>query len=271
MPMAEMTATSSHVIMAGRESSKPPFCSTYSDVTRIKAAQPFMLIVVHIDNTKRDTSGLTLIFSSAERMVTGSVAAEDLVKRAISTAGDIFLSTSKGLSLRDRRKSGSTMKNCTQFDLNSVDELLNISHRFPAARWILFSNELSEGFIRRLSFEQNMSMILKDANTQELTLTLRYNMKGERYLSPNIMSFLITESSHKNEVREKLTASEIEILKLVAQGKSVKEIADERSSSTHTITTHKKNIFRKLNVNTVYEATKYALSSGLVDMAEYYI
>ncbi len=159
----------------------------------------------------------------------------------------------------------------TQFDLYSVDELLNIAHRFTEARWILFSNELSEGFIRRLSFEQNMSMILKDANLQELTITLRYNINGERYLSQNIMSFLLTESNHKKEVREKLTASEIEILKLVAQGKSVKEIAAERMSSTHTITTHKKNIFRKLNVNTVYEATKYALSSGLVDMADYYI
>lgn len=159
----------------------------------------------------------------------------------------------------------------TQFDLYSVDELLNISHRFTTARWILFSNELSEGFIRRLSFEPNMSMILKDANLQELTSTLRYNINGERYLSQNIMSFLLTESHQQKEIREKLTASEIEILKLVAQGKSVKEIAAERMSSTHTITTHKKNIFRKLNVNTVYEATKYALSSGLVDMAEYYI
>lgn len=159
----------------------------------------------------------------------------------------------------------------TQFDLYSVDELLNISHRFTEARWILFSNELSEGFIRRLSFEQNMSMILKDANLQELTTTLRYNIKGERYLSQNIMSFLLTDSNHQKEAREKLTAAEIEILKLVAQGKSVKEIAAERMSSTHTITTHKKNIFRKLNVNTVYEATKYALSSGLVDMADYYI
>lgn len=159
----------------------------------------------------------------------------------------------------------------TQFDLYSVDELLNISHRFTETRWILFSNELSEGFIRRLSFEQNMSMILKDANLQELTTTLRYNIKGERYLSQNIMSFLLTDSNHQKEAREKLTAAEIEILKLVAQGKSVKEIAAERMSSTHTITTHKKNIFRKLNVNTVYEATKYALSSGLVDMADYYI
>jgi DNA-binding NarL/FixJ family response regulator len=51
----------------------------------------------------------------------------------------------------------------------------------------------------------------------------------------------------------------------------VKEIAVERNSSIHTITTHKKNIFRKINVNTIYEATKYALRAGLVEMVEYYI
>lgn len=68
-----------------------------------------------------------------------------------------------------------------------------------------------------------------------------------------------------------MTPSEIEILKLIARGKSVKEIAAERFSSVHTITTHKKNIFRKLGVNTIYEATKYALRAGIVEMMEYYI
>jgi len=58
---------------------------------------------------------------------------------------------------------------------------------------------------------------------------------------------------------------------LIARGLSVKEIAAERISSTHTIITHKKNIFRKLGVNNVYEATKYALRAGLVEMVEYYI
>ena len=52
---------------------------------------------------------------------------------------------------------------------------------------------------------------------------------------------------------------------------AVKEIAAERNSSIHTITTHKKNIFRKLQINSVYEATKYALRAGLLEMVEYYI
>lgn len=58
---------------------------------------------------------------------------------------------------------------------------------------------------------------------------------------------------------------------MIARGKSVKEIAAERFSSTHTIITHKKNIFRKLGVNNVYEATKYAIRAGIVEMMEYYI
>jgi DNA-binding NarL/FixJ family response regulator len=75
----------------------------------------------------------------------------------------------------------------------------------------------------------------------------------------------------KPEVHNVLTPSEIEILKLIARGKSAKEIAAERVSSIHTIITHKKNIFRKLEVNNVYEATKYALRAGLIEMVEYYI
>jgi DNA-binding NarL/FixJ family response regulator len=71
--------------------------------------------------------------------------------------------------------------------------------------------------------------------------------------------------------RDQLTSTEMEVLRRIALGKSVKEIAAERNSSIHTIATHKKNIFRKINVNTIYEATKYALRAGLVEMVEYYI
>ena len=60
-------------------------------------------------------------------------------------------------------------------------------------------------------------------------------------------------------------------LKLIARGRSVKEMASDRNSSIHTIITHKKNIFRKLDVNNIYEATKYALRAGLVEMIDYYI
>ena len=57
----------------------------------------------------------------------------------------------------------------------------------------------------------------------------------------------------------------------IALGMTTKEIAEKRFSSFHTVNTHRKNIFRKLGVNNVHEATKYALRAGLIDSAEYYI
>ena len=71
--------------------------------------------------------------------------------------------------------------------------------------------------------------------------------------------------------RAKLTPTENEILKDIALGMTTREIAEKRFSSFHTVNTHRKNIFRKLGVNTIHEATKYALRAGLVDSAEYYI
>ena len=68
-----------------------------------------------------------------------------------------------------------------------------------------------------------------------------------------------------------MTPTEREVLRLIASGKTVKEIAALRNSSVHTIITHKKNLFRKLEVNNVYEATKYALKAGLIELVEYYI
>lgn len=68
-----------------------------------------------------------------------------------------------------------------------------------------------------------------------------------------------------------LTKTETEILKEIALGITTREIAEKRFSSFHTVNTHRKNIFRKLGVNNVHEAIRYAMRSGLVDAAEYYI
>jgi len=158
----------------------------------------------------------------------------------------------------------------TMFDIGSQDELLNLAGKFGEAIWIMFSSDLSEQLIRRLSVEQNFGMILKDNNVDEIQSALRYANRGERFLCHQITNLLLTPT-RSAELEEKLTPTEVEILKLIAAGKSVKEIANERNSSIHTITTHKKNIFRKLGVNTIYEATKWALKAGIVDLVEYYI
>ena len=80
----------------------------------MKAAQPFMLTVVQIGSTKRDTLLLTPTLCSAFSIVTGRVAAELLVKRAISTAGIMARKVLRGLMPLHSRKMGSTMRNCVR-------------------------------------------------------------------------------------------------------------------------------------------------------------
>ena len=85
------------------------------------------------------------------------------------------------------------------------------------------------------------------------------------------MTEVLLAPSQDVEEKINLTKTETEILKDIALGMTTKEIAEKRFSSFHTVNTHRKNIFRKLNVNNVHEATKYALRAGLVDTGEYYI
>ena len=74
-----------------------------------------------------------------------------------------------------------------------------------------------------------------------------------------------------NEKDDLLTPAERSVLKEIALGKTTKEIAAEKNLSFHTVNSHRKNIFRKLGVNNVHEATKYAMKAGIVDLVEYYI
>ena len=119
----------------------------------------------------------------------------------------------------------------TLFDFAGADELIVLQERFKEVDWILFSDELSINFLRQA------------ASPVAGTMT-------EDHL---------------------LTQTEKNILKEIALGKTTKEIAAEKNLSFHTINSHRKNIFRKLGVNNVHEATKYAMRAGIVDLAEYYI
>jgi DNA-binding NarL/FixJ family response regulator len=157
----------------------------------------------------------------------------------------------------------------TNFDFNNVEDLLVVRDRFNEANWILFSDELSLAFLKRVIIEDNFSILLKNSTAEEIKKTLSLARFKERYICPGVMHFI--ETSKEKKESEVLTSAERDILKLIALGKSVKEIAEERFSSVHTITTHKKNIFRKLDVNNIHEATKYALRSGLIDTMDYYI
>ena len=159
----------------------------------------------------------------------------------------------------------------TLFDFNDISELMIVAQRFRQAHWLLFCEDLSIDFARQIAAESySFSIVMKESPLTEIREAIQYAVKGHRFFCQRIAEMLITAPSIQEE-KVKLTKTETEILKCMALGMTTKEIAEKRFSSFHTVNTHRKNIFRKLGVNTVHEATKYALRAGLVDSAEYYI
>ena len=160
----------------------------------------------------------------------------------------------------------------TLFDFTDEDQLLIIAERFSLSDWILISDELSPQFIRRVIYSSHQfSVVFKDGPISELYEALQAVGRHTRYLSQRALETIITQQQEDDKSDNILTQTEKEIVKSIALGKTTKEIAAERFSSIHTVTTHRKNIFRKLGINTAHEAVKYALRAGLIDPSEFYI
>ena len=136
----------------------------------------------------------------------------------------------------------------------------------------MFCDDLSEDFIHKVLISgSRIGIVMKDCKLPELEEAIQCTLKAERFICRRIMQLMQSKVGASFDERERLTATEKEILRAIAMGKTTKEIAAERFLSVHTVMTHRKNIFRKLRVNNVHEATKYAMRAGIVNMAEYYI
>ena len=188
---------------------------------------------------------------------------ENVVYRAFDRGGLV--------TLLKEHQSAVVVLDYTLFDFADEDQLLIIAERFSLSDWILISDELTPQFIRRVIYSSHQfSVVFKDGPISEIREALNAVDPHTRYLSQRALETIITQQQEE-ETTSVLTTTEMEIVKAIAQGKTTKEIAAERFSSVHTVTTHRKNIFRKLGINTAHEAVKYALRAGLIDASEFYI
>ena len=176
------------------------------------------------------------------------------------------------VELLKENESAVVLLDYTLFDFADEDQLLIIAERFSLSQWILISDELTPQFIRRVVYSSHQfSVVYKDGPLSELREAISAVNRHTRYLSQRALETIITQQQQEDETPNVLTTTEMEIVKAIALGKTTKEIAAERFSSIHTVTTHRKNIFRKLGINTAHEAVKYALRAGLIDPSEFYI
>jgi len=156
-------------------------------------------------------------------------------------------------------------------NITDSEVLVHLAEAYSKVQWLVVSSDVSESMARRLSQLSTFGIIQKNCRRAEILMAITMTLSHQRYFSHEIMNILLSPETATSSLINDLTPTEVEVLRLIALGKTVKEIAAERFSSAHTITTHKRSIFRKLHVNTIYEATKLAIKAGVVELVEYYI
>ena len=187
--------------------------------------------------------------------------------------GTVYKTSNKAglVELLKEHENAIVLLDYTLFDFADVDQLLIVGERFALAQWILISEDLTPAFLRRVVYSSHQfSIVFKDEPLSSVREALQAASNHKRFFSQKALEAIISQQEEE-ERPSILTETEIEIVKAIAQGKTTKEIAEERFSSIHTINTHRKNIFRKLKINTAHEVVKYALRAGLIDSSEFYI
>ena len=199
-------------------------------------------------------------------------ALESLIKR--DEANVVYKASDKAglVELLKEHEAAIVLLDYTLFDFADEDQLLIVAERFALSQWILISDELTPQFLRRVVYASHQfSIVFKDGSMKDIRDALDAVSRHSRHISQRALETIITHQQEEDERPSILTETETEIVRAIAQGKTTKEIAVERFSSVHTITTHRKNIFRKLGINTAHEVIKYALRAGLIDSSEFYI
>ncbi len=156
-------------------------------------------------------------------------------------------------------------------DLNGIEATRQILSEYPGIKIVALSMHSDKRFVSEMLKAGASAYLLKDCAFEELITAIRTIMKGKIYLSPGIAGVVIEnyikrDSAGEASVFSLLSEREREVLQLMSEGKSTKEVAAHLHVSIKTIETHRTNIMTKLDIHSVAELTKYAIREGLTTL-----
>jgi len=152
-------------------------------------------------------------------------------------------------------------------DMNGIEATKRIVSNNPAIKIIALSMHSDKRFITEMLKSGASGYLLKDSAFEELSIAIRTVMKNQSYLSSTITDIVIRDyiniKNKENSAFTLLSSREREVLQLLSEGKTTKEIALCLQVSNKTIETHRKQIMDKLNIYSMAELTKYAIREGI--------
>ena len=173
----------------------------------------------------------------------------------------------EALELAAREQPDVVLMDIAMKGITGLDAAARMRERHPGVRVVILSMHSGEEYVLQALRAGAAGYLLKDAATGELELALRSVMRGESWLSPAVSRQVVegyVQRAGAEAPPDVLTARQREVLRLVAGGKSTKEIAFFLNLSVKTVETHRAQIMERLGIRDVPGLVRYALRTGLV-------
>jgi DNA-binding NarL/FixJ family response regulator len=153
-------------------------------------------------------------------------------------------------------------------ELNGIDATRRLAAEMPLAKVIALSMNADRRYVIAMLEAGAVGYVLKNSASEELLVALQAVTRGETYVSPAVAGGVVNPATHLGApgrpARERpLSAREREVLQLIAEGKSSKEIGVTLGIAVTTVETHRRQLMDKLNLRTIAELTKYAIREGM--------
>jgi len=154
--------------------------------------------------------------------------------------------------------------------LNGIDVAARLQKADRRPRIVILSMHADESYILRALAAGAQAYLLKDATDEELLPAIRTVMAGKPFFSAAVATVLVEDYVHHLRARgltdsfQLLTAREREVLQLLAEGRSNKEVASLLDLGLSTIETHRSNLMQKLNLHNTAEIVLYAVRKGMI-------
>jgi DNA-binding NarL/FixJ family response regulator len=151
-------------------------------------------------------------------------------------------------------------------ELNGIEATRRLTADNPHIRVVALSMHKDSVYVREILRAGARGYLLKDSVADDLVAAVRAVAAGEGYLSPAISNAVLDDyRKHVTDPIDLLSSREREVLQMLAEGKTNKEIAVTLNLSVYTVEAHRGRIMEKLNVHSINELVRFAVRKGLVD------
>jgi DNA-binding NarL/FixJ family response regulator len=155
--------------------------------------------------------------------------------------------------------------------MNGIEATQRLRKDHPRVKVVALSTHADKRYVRNMIRAGASAYVLKESASEDLLRAVHAAVNGEHYLSPQITGCLLEswttpQASESSSAYELLGAREREVLRLLAEGRTSKEIATRLDLSIKTVETHRRNITQKVGLHSIAELTKYAVREGLTTL-----